>query len=146
VFLLLQGKIKALIATAADLFLGGHTHFLVSLLLQGKIQGFGSGGPGEAARSSSGHYGGIGSSGSGNYGGGFRSSGSSGLAAAQQAASQLTHAAQQALGDGPIAQGLASAVNSLGGLLQPAGYGSRLNVSNQTCVMNCGVLLAAVAL
>jgi hypothetical protein len=102
------------------------------LLLQGKIQGFGSGGPGEAARSSSGHYGGIGSSGSsssGNYGGGFRSSGSSGLAAAQQAASQLTHAAQQALGDGPIAQGLASAVNSLGGLLQPAGYGSRLNVS-----------------
>jgi hypothetical protein len=101
----------------------------VLLLLQGKIQGFGSGGPGEAARSSSGHYGGIGSSGTGNYGGGFRSSGSSGLAAAQQAASQLTHAAQQALGDGPIAQGLASAVNSLGGLLQPAGYGSRLNVS-----------------
>jgi hypothetical protein len=107
-------------------------YFHLALLLQGKIQGFGSGGPGEAARSSSGHYGGIGSSGSsgsGNYGGGFRSSGSSGLAAAQQAALQLSQAAQQALGDGPIAQGLASAANSLGGLLQPAGYGNRLNVS-----------------
>ncbi|WIA42842.1 hypothetical protein OEZ86_008769 [Tetradesmus obliquus] len=105
-----------------------------TLAAQGKIQGFGSGGPGEAAaRSSSGHYGGIGSSGSnmgsGSYSGGFRSSGSSGLAAAQQAASQLTHAAQQALGEGPIAQGLASAANAIGGLLQPAGYGSRLNES-----------------
>ncbi|WIA22382.1 hypothetical protein OEZ85_004689 [Tetradesmus obliquus] len=110
------------------------THTNNTLAAQGKIQGFGSGGPGEAAaRSSSGHYGGIGSSGSnmgsGSYSGGFRSSGSSGLAAAQQAASQLTHAAQQALGEGPIAQGLASAANAIGGLLQPAGYGSRLNES-----------------
>lgn len=113
--------------------------FLCFMPLQGKIQGFGSGGPGEAAaRSSSGHYGGIGSSGSnmgsGSYSGGFRSSGSSGLAAAQQAASQLTHAAQQALGEGPIAQGLASAANAIGGLLQPAGYGSRLNVSTRSGV------------
>lgn len=34
--------------------------------------------------------------------------------------------AQQALGEGPIAQGLS---NVLGGFLQPSGYSGRLNVS-----------------
>lgn len=98
-------------------------------ILQGKIQGFGSAGPVEASST----YSGIGSSGSSH--GGLRSSSSLGsglpssFAAAQQAASQITHAATQALGDGPIAQGIASAASALGGFLQPAGYGSRLNVS-----------------
>lgn len=54
-----------------------------------------------------------------------------GLAAAQQAASQLAHAASNALGDGPIAQGMASAASTLGGLLQPSGFSSRLNVRSQ---------------
>lgn len=38
----------------------------------------------------------------------------------------VSQVAQQALGEGPIAQGLS---NVLGGFLQPAGYSGRLNVS-----------------
>lgn len=41
-----------------------------------------------------------------------------------------TQVAQQALGDGPIAQGIS---NVLGGFLQPAGYSGRLNVSVLQC-------------
>ena len=102
--------------------------------MQGKIQGLGSGG-----ETSTSTYSGIGSSGSGSgrYSGSSSSNsatwphGLAGLAVAQQAASQITRSAQQALGEGPIAQGIANAANALGGLLQPQGYGSRLNVSCQ---------------
>eukprot|EP00878_Enallax_costatus_P027289 GHUV01029358.1.p1 GENE.GHUV01029358.1~~GHUV01029358.1.p1 ORF type:complete len:212 (+),score=36.59 GHUV01029358.1:432-1067(+) len=106
-----------------------------TLAAQGKIQGFGSGG-----ETSTSTYSGIGRSSSGHYSGTSSSSGVTwphgltGLAVAQQAASQITRSAQQALGEGPIAQGIANAANALGGLLQPQGYGSRLNVSFQVGV------------
>lgn len=107
--------------------------------LQGRIQGFGSGGAADISST----YSGIGSSSSGRYGG-FSSSGSGSLqgslAVAQQAASQLTKSAQQALGEGPIAQGIASAANALGGFLQPQGYGSRLNVSVAAGAGSCGCI------
>jgi hypothetical protein len=59
-----------------------------------------------------------------------------------------SRASEQALGDGPIAQGLASAVNSLGGLLQPAGYRGFENrgqhVALQPIGQSVGFIIAAV--
>lgn len=88
-------------------------HIFLPLCMQGKIQGFGSGGPEQSSSSqyggigSSNQYGGIGSSSSGSYSGagGYRQGGglSGGLptsfAEAQRAASQLTQVGSVCVGD-----------------------------------------------
>ena len=86
--------------------------------MQGKIQGFGSGSSGPDSRDM---YSGIGSSGSSS--GAYRPGAPASMPSFSQLGSQL--------GDGIIAQGLASAASAVNDLLGKGQYGNRLTVRIQ---------------